>query len=113
MSDVNGINNLLPLLKPVRAIAPAGADAAPGGGDMPQAARQFEAVLLYRLLLEMKRTIPESGLLESGITDQTMDLFFMHLADQLAQGGGMGLWRELCRSTGPAAEPGRLLEHLE
>jgi Rod binding domain-containing protein len=67
-----------------------------------EVARDFEAVLLHRLLEEMRRTIPESGLLESRITDQVQGLFWYYLAQEAADKGGLGLARELERQMGAA-----------
>jgi Rod binding domain-containing protein len=68
-----------------------------------QAAKDFESVLLHRLLGEMKRTIPDSGLLSSATTRQMQDLFWMYLAQHLADNGGLGLWKQLHRQLGEAA----------
>ena len=65
-----------------------------------QAAKDFESVLLHRLLGEMRRTIPESGLLSNGISKQLEDIFWLYLAREMADKGGMGLWKELYREFG-------------
>ena len=65
-----------------------------------QAAKDFESVLLQRLLGEMRRTIPESGLMSSGISKQLEDIFWLYLARDMADKGGMGLWKELYRKFG-------------
>ena len=75
----------------------------PGGTSVEKAAKDFESILLYRLLEEMKRTIPESGLLETGASKQVQDIFWYHLAQELAEQGGLGLWREI---RGQLAGPG-------
>jgi Rod binding domain-containing protein len=61
------------------------------------AAKDFESVLIYRMLMEMKRTIPKGGLLNSPATDQMQDMFWLHLADELSRQGGLGLWKQLHR----------------
>ncbi len=40
-----------------------------------KAAKDFESVLLYKLMEEMNRTVPESGLFESGATRQIDGIF--------------------------------------
>jgi Rod binding domain-containing protein len=60
-------------------------------------AGDFESILLQRLLEEMRRTIPESGLLESGVSDQVQGLFWFYLAQDVADKGSMGLATELVR----------------
>ena len=49
---------------------------------------------------EMRRTIPKSGLLETGISRQIDGLFWFYLAQEVAQKGGIGLWNDLSRRTG-------------
>ncbi len=65
-----------------------------------QAAKDFESVLLQRLLGEMRRTIPESGLMSNGISKQVEDIFWLYLAQEMADKGGIGLWKELYRKFG-------------
>ena len=78
---------------------------APAGPSAEKAAKDFESVLLLRLLEEMKRTIPESGLLETGITKQVQDIFWYYLAQDMASKGGLGLWKELHARFTTAAGP--------
>jgi Rod binding domain-containing protein len=89
----------------VRNFAPGAA----GRRAAERAAKDFESVLLHRLLEEMRRTIPESGLLESGISDQVQGLFYFYLSQEVANQGGLGVWKELYRQMapqgGPAQEP--------
>jgi flagellar protein FlgJ len=65
-----------------------------------QAAHDFESVLIQRMMEDMRRTVPESGLLDSGVTDQVQGLFWMYLAQDVSNKGGLGLWRELERQFG-------------
>jgi Rod binding domain-containing protein len=74
---------------------------AAGRRQAVQAAKDFESVLLHRVLEEMRRTVPESGLLETGTSDQVQGLFYFYLAQEVAQKGGMGLWKELYRQINP------------
>jgi Rod binding domain-containing protein len=72
------------------------ADGAAGGaGDMEKAAKDFESVLLHQLLQEMSRTIPESGLTSSGASKQIQSIFWSFLAEEVADNGGLGLWRDI------------------
>ena len=88
-------NPILPIgLSGVFAIPESGSLA---GAPAEKAAKDFESVLLYRLLEEMKRTIPESGLLETGISKQVQDIFWFYLAQDMADKGGIGLGKELYR----------------
>ncbi|MBS3734230.1 MAG: hypothetical protein KGY99_04815 [Phycisphaerae bacterium] len=98
-------------IDPLGALRAAEARAAADKASSPdQAAKDFESVLLGKLLDEMKRTIPDSGLLSGGITKQVQDIFWMYLARDLADSGGLGLWKDISRAYGAAApgtEPAR------
>ncbi|MHC4716274.1 MAG: rod-binding protein [Planctomycetota bacterium] len=92
------------------AVGAGGGKAASRRDEIIQAAKDFESVLLDRLLQEMKRTIPESGLLGGGAaTRQMWDLFWGQLARDIASRGGLGLWKQLSRQFGadpvPSAAP--------
>jgi Rod binding domain-containing protein len=84
-----------------------------GVGEAEQAARDFESVLLHRLLEEMRRTIPESGLLETAISDQVQGLFWFYLAQEIARQGGLGLWKDLAQQLAPAGQGPSAAPHLE
>lgn len=78
-----------------------------------RAAQDLESVFLYRLLQEMKDTIPDGGLLGDGASEQIEDLFWHHLAQGLARSGGLGLWREIYRQTAGAAAAGEAKPTME
>ena len=65
--------------------------------EVVRAARDFESVLLHRLMEEMRRTIPKSELLDTGISDQIQGLFWMYLAKHMADQGGIGLWKDIAQ----------------
>jgi Rod binding domain-containing protein len=100
---VDGMNGLMPPVSPVdlTALAPAPrTDAAEGQGSkatIEKTARDFESVLLYRVFEEMRRTVPDSGLLDSGSSDQVQSMFWMFLAQEVAGKGGLGLAKDLSR----------------
>lgn len=60
-----------------------------------QAAKDFESVLLHKLLEAMDRTVERSGLFESGASEQIRGMFRHYLAQELASQGGLGLWKQL------------------
>jgi len=70
------------------------------GRSAEKSAKDFESVLLYRMLEEMKRTIPDSGLLETGTSEQVQDIFWYYLAQEVASQGGLGLWKEFHKQLG-------------
>jgi len=77
--------------------------AADSPGDMERASKDFESVLLNQLMQEMSRTIPDSGLTSSGISKQIKSIFWSFLAEEVADNGGLGLWRDIQRyCTGPS-----------
>jgi flagellar protein FlgJ len=79
--------------------------------EMEKVAKDFESVFIQKLTDEMRRTVPESGLLESGAMDQTQGIFWMQLSQELGKQGGLGLWKQLVKqmqkstdqTTSPAA----------
>ena len=60
-----------------------------------KAAKDFEAVLLTKVLQEMDKTIPKSGLFDSQSMTQVQSMFWSFLAEEVADNGGMGLWRDI------------------
>ena len=81
------------------------AEAKAGAGDKAravQAAKDFESVLLHQLLSEMRKSVPDSGLLSDGTSDQMESMFWMFLSRHMADQGGLGLWKEIYRqAVGP------------
>jgi Rod binding domain-containing protein len=98
---MDGMDGLMPPVAPVDLAALAPAPRADGGQDSKAAiektARDFESVLLYRVFEEMRRSVPDSGLLDSGSSDQVQGMFWMFLAQDVASKGGLGLAKELTR----------------
>lgn len=73
-----------------------------------QAAKDFEAVLLHKMLQTMANTVPDSPLLDEGAGKQVQDMFWYHLSQDLANKGGLGLWKQIARQTYAAgAEQGK------
>ena len=64
-----------------------------------RAAKDFESVLLDRLLKEMKNTIDDGGLLSDGAGDQIKGMFWSFMAQEMGNKGGLGLWKEIYRQT--------------
>ena len=60
-------------------------------------AKDFEAVLLNKLMEAMQATIPESGLVEDGTSKQVQSIFWSYLSQDAADQGGMGLWKDIYR----------------
>ena len=72
-----------------------------------QAAKQFESILITRLLEQMRNTIGDSGLLEEAGSKRIEDMFWMYLARDIADKGGFGLWKNIYQElTGSAVNKG-------
>lgn len=63
-----------------------------------QVAKDFESVLLTRLMDQMKETVGDWGLEEDAASGQVQGIFWMHLAQDVAKNGGMGLWKDIYQS---------------
>ena len=62
-----------------------------------QVARDFESILMTKLVDAMSRTVPNSGLFDDGVTRQIKGMFWSFLAQDVGQRGGMGMWQEIYR----------------
>jgi Rod binding domain-containing protein len=60
-----------------------------------QLAKDFESVLIEKLLDQMKDTIGEWGFEQDGPSKQVRGLFWLYMAREMANQGGFGLWRDL------------------
>jgi Rod binding domain-containing protein len=58
-------------------------------------AKDFEGVLINKVMDEMQNTIPDSGLLEDETSKQTQSLFYMFLSQDVAAKGGFGFWKQI------------------
>jgi Rod binding domain-containing protein len=58
-------------------------------------AKDFEGVLLNKVMDEMQNSVPESGLFEDETSKQTQSLFSMYMAQDVAAKGGMGFWKQI------------------
>jgi Rod binding domain-containing protein len=60
-----------------------------------QVAKDFESVLLGKLLDEMKNSITDWGLEKDAASKQTQGIFWLCLGRDIANNGGLGLWKEI------------------
>jgi Rod binding domain-containing protein len=60
-----------------------------------QLAKDFEAVLLTKLFDQVKESIGNSGFDDDVASDQIHGLFWSYLAQDVADKGGFGLWRDI------------------
>jgi len=63
-----------------------------------QIAKDFESVLLGKLLDEMKNSIGDWGFEESAASEQVQGIFWLYLARHLANNGGLGMWKDIYQS---------------
>jgi len=63
-----------------------------------QAAKDFESVLLNKLLDEMKNSIVDWGSEKDGASKQIQGIFWLYLARDIANNGGLGLWKDIYQS---------------
>lgn len=76
-------------------------------------AKEFEGILIGQLMNQMKETIGESGLLEDGSSKQIQDMFWSFLSEEVADNGGMGLWKNVYESMSPKGQQGQAGEGAE
>ncbi len=60
-----------------------------------QAAKDFESVLLTKLLDEMKKSIVDWDTEKDGASEQIHGIFWLYLARDVANNGGLGLWKDI------------------
>jgi len=65
--------------------------------EKKQTAKDFESVFIGKLLDEMRNTIGDWGFEEDGASKQVQGLFWLYLARDIANNGGVGLWKEIYR----------------
>jgi Rod binding domain-containing protein len=60
-----------------------------------QFAKDFESVFINKLLDEMKNTIGDWGDEKDGASKQIDGIFWLHLARDIADNGGFGMWKDI------------------
>ena len=60
-----------------------------------QFAKDFESVFINKLLDEMKNTIGDWGDEKDGASKQIDSIFWLHLARDIADNGGFGMWKDI------------------
>lgn len=63
-----------------------------------QIARDFESVLLNKLLDQMSKSVGNWGFEKDGAAQQVQGIFWLYLARDIANKGGMGLWKDIYES---------------
>jgi Rod binding domain-containing protein len=80
-----------------------------------QIAKDFESVLLTKVLDEMKNTIGNWGSEEDqdGASEQVKGLFWMYLGNNISNNGGVGLWKDIYKSFNESADAGTKAQPLD
>jgi Rod binding domain-containing protein len=60
-----------------------------------QIAKDFESVLISKLLDEMKNTIGDWGFDKDETSEQVQGIFWLYLARDIANNGGFGMWKDI------------------
>lgn len=60
-----------------------------------QVAKDFESILLGKLLDEMKSSIGDWGFEKSAASEQIQGIFWLYLGRHLADNGGLGMWKDI------------------
>lgn len=63
-----------------------------------QIAKDFESLLINKLLDEMKNTIGNWGFEKDGASMQVQGIFWLYLARDIANNGGIGLWKDIYKT---------------
>ena len=59
--------------------------------DIEKVSRDFESIFLNKLLSSMRKTVPESGLLDSFATDMFQSMMDEEMSKEMAKNKGMGM----------------------
>ncbi len=63
-----------------------------------QVAKNFESILLGKLLDEMKSSIGNWGFEKSPASEQIQGIFWLYLSSHLADNGGLGMWKDIYKT---------------
>jgi len=58
-------------------------------------AKDFESMLVNKLLDEMKNTVGDWGFEKDGASGQVQGIFWLYLAREVGSNGGVGLWKDI------------------
>ena len=76
-------------------------------------AKDFESIFINKLLDVMQTTIGDWGLEKDGASEQINGMFSMYLARQVAENGGLGLWKEIYSFLDKADNANATVESLD
>ncbi len=76
-------------------LSPAANPQSPATEKKEQVAHDFESVLLTRLFDQVQQSMGKWDLEEDGTSQQVQGLFWFYLAREVADQGGVGLWKDV------------------
>lgn len=95
MDDIGiNVNETLSALKPIDKLKTTGINSADEKLKV-ETAKNFESILLQQLVSAMKETIEESSIDDDNAGKQVYDMFYSFLSDNMAENGGLGIWKEV------------------
>ncbi|MHC4644161.1 MAG: hypothetical protein ACYTBJ_01570 [Planctomycetota bacterium] len=81
--------------------------------DKKRVARDFESVLIGKLMDEMKSTIGDWGFEQDGAAEQVQGMFWLFLSRHVADNGGVGIWKDVYKFLTKSAGAGTPAETLD
>jgi murein DD-endopeptidase MepM/ murein hydrolase activator NlpD len=66
--------------------------------ELKQASQNFEALFIKKLWQQMRKTLPEDGMLRSGMQEKYLSMFDQEFSRKMAEAGGIGLSRMIMNS---------------
>ncbi|MFO8030931.1 MAG: peptidoglycan DD-metalloendopeptidase family protein [Desulfohalobiaceae bacterium] len=74
--------------------------------ELKQASKDFEALFIQKLWQQMRKTLPEDGMLRSGEQEKYMSMFDQEFSKKMAEAGGIGLSRMIMNSLDQGLDKG-------
>ncbi|RKY87061.1 hypothetical protein DRQ09_05130 [candidate division KSB1 bacterium] len=82
--------------------------------DIETVAKSFEAIFIYKMLKEMKNTVPENTLFGKGLgNDIFQDFLYEEYANRISEKGSVGPWKMIFNSLSKYVEPVENKKHPE
>jgi len=78
-----------------------------------QVAKDFESVFINKLLDEMNNTIGDWGFEEDGASMQVQGIFWLYLGRDIANNGGLGLWKDIYQFLNGSEQTNTKVETLD
>jgi flagellar protein FlgJ len=94
MQSIDLLNSVQPITSKINLNA-SSEDTAVQQKNTEKFCKDFESVFLTRLLDEMKNTIGDWGFEKDGASEQVQGMFWMYLAQDMGEKGGVGLWKQM------------------